>query len=91
VQAEVVGKNYKPKTPITPKKMFVKVNNPEDEESLVGLRKLCSKFAGLEEIILVVGEGETKKAIKMPFKIEVSEEFSGEVGKIFGSECVAVK
>ncbi|MDR2063193.1 MAG: DNA polymerase III subunit alpha [Candidatus Nomurabacteria bacterium] len=82
---------YLPPTPVELKKMFVKVENPDDEARLVDLRKVCHKFAGLEDVILVVGDGADKKAIKMPFKVEISDELSGEVRRIFGEECVAVK
>jgi DNA polymerase-3 subunit alpha len=82
---------YTPRAVSTPKKMFIKVKDPDDEESLLDLRKICRKFSGLEDIILVIGEGAAKKAIKMPFKVEVSDELSGEAARIFGADCVAVK
>jgi DNA polymerase-3 subunit alpha len=76
--------------PIKPKKLYVLIKNPSDKESLVKLKQSCSVYPGLSEIILVLGE-DKKKAMRLPFRCEPSEELTKELAEIFGAENVAVK
>ena len=72
------------------KKLFVHVRNPDDHDALLALKQICSKYPGVSDIILVLGE-DKKSAIKLPFKIESKEELMGELVKQFGEDCVALK
>ena len=76
-------------TPIKPKKMFIRVMDPSDKESLVKLKQSCSMYPGLSEIILVIGED--KKAMRMPFRCETCKALVDELVPIFGAEGVIVK
>ncbi|MBO4854901.1 hypothetical protein J5500_00660, partial [Candidatus Saccharibacteria bacterium] len=76
--------------PVKPKKLYVRVLNPSDTESLVKLKQSCSTYPGLSEIILVLGE-EKKKAMRLPFRCEPSKELTDELSEIFGEENVIVK
>ena len=71
------------------KKLFVHVKNPNDHESLLKVKKSCSKYPGLEEIILVLGE-EKNSAIRMPFKIDSNSQLAAELVQILGEECVKI-
>ncbi|MDR2336908.1 MAG: DNA polymerase III subunit alpha [Candidatus Nomurabacteria bacterium] len=82
---------YAPQKPISLKKLFIKINHPDNENDLLDLRKLCHKAAGLEDVVLVFCDEAGKKAVKMPFKVEISDELLREVKRIFGKDCVAVK
>lgn len=75
--------------PIKPKKMFIRVMDPSDKESLVKLKQSCSTYPGLSEIILVIGED--KKAMRMPFRCETCKALIDELVPIFGEEGVVVK
>ncbi len=72
------------------KKLFVHVKNPDDQESLVKIRNECSHFPGLSDIVLVLGP-EKQSAIKMPFRVDGSDELIGRLVKILGEDAVVLK
>ena len=72
------------------KKVFVHVKNPDDQASLVEIKKICSLFPGLSDIVLVLGP-EKQSAIKMPFRVDGSDELVGRLVKVLGEDAVVVK
>lgn len=72
------------------KKVFVHVKNPEDQTSLMRIRNECSHFPGLSDIVLVLGP-EKQSAIKMPFRVDGSDELIGRLVKILGEDAVVLK
>jgi len=72
------------------KKLFVHVKNPDDHDSLLLLKQICSKYLGTVDIVLVLGEGK-KSAIKLPFRVEPTDELIGELVKVLGEDAVVVK
>lgn len=82
--------------PVTPpkeevlKKVFVHVKNPEDQQVLVEIKKICGLFPGLCDIVLVLGP-EKQSAIKMPFRVDGSDDLVGRLVKVLGEDAVVVK
>lgn len=74
----------------TPQKLFVHVKNPDDHDSLLALKKLLNDFPGSNEVILVLG-AQKKSALRLPFRIETTQDLVERVGKIYGAECVVLK
>jgi len=72
------------------KKVFVHVKDPDDQHSLMQIRNECSKFPGLSDIVLVLGP-EKQSAIKMPFRVDGSDELIGRLVKILGEDAVVLK
>jgi len=72
------------------KKLFVHVKNPDDKESLVKLKQICGEYPGISEIVLVLG-ADKKSAIKMPFKVDGSDNLIGALVKILGEDAVVFK
>ena len=72
------------------KTVYVQVENPNDHERLMNLKKICAKYPGMEEVVLVIGDGE-KKAMKMPFKIDADSDLMKELVEVFGEACVKTK
>jgi hypothetical protein len=72
------------------KKVFVHVKNPDDQASLVEIKKICGLFPGLSDIVLVLGP-EKQSAIKMPFRVDGSDELVGRLVKVLGEDAVVVK
>lgn len=72
------------------KKLFVHIKNPDDHDALLALKQVSSRFVGVTDIILVLGETK-KSAIKLPFRIEPSSELVGELVKILGEDSVVLK
>ena len=71
-------------------RVFVHIKNPSDHESLLSVKKICGKFPGMSEIILVLGEVE-KSAIRMPFKVDSNSDLPKELVSLLGEECVVLK
>ena len=71
-------------------KVYVHIKNPNDHESLLAIKKLCGKFSGLSEMILVLGT-ENKSAIRMPFKVDAKTDLLKELVNLLGEDCVVLK
>ncbi len=72
------------------KKLFVHVKDPEDHSALLSLKQVCGDFVGNTDIVLVLGADKTS-AIRLPFRVDASEELIGELVKLLGEDCVALK
>ncbi|HMI08781.1 MAG TPA: DNA polymerase III subunit alpha [Candidatus Saccharimonadales bacterium] len=72
------------------KKLFVHIRNPDDHEALLALKQICSRYPGVSDIVLVLGE-DKKSAIKLPFRVESNEALMGELVIQLGEDCVALK
>jgi DNA polymerase-3 subunit alpha len=71
------------------KKLFVHIKNPDDHDALLMLKQICSQYNGLTDIVLVLG-AEKKSAIKLPFKIDPTDELMGALVKILGEDAVVL-
>ncbi len=54
------------------------------------LKQTCSEFPGFNDIVLVLGE-DKKSAIKLPFKVDTSDQLVGQLVKILGEDAVVLK
>ncbi|MCX6728542.1 MAG: DNA polymerase III subunit alpha [Candidatus Saccharibacteria bacterium] len=72
------------------KKLYVHINDPDDHDSLLSLKKVCSDYIGESDIVLVLGE-EKKSAIKLPFRVDLCKELVSAMAKILGEDKVVVK
>lgn len=72
------------------KRLFVHISNPDDHDALFALKKTCSRYTGLTDIVLVLGDNK-KSAIKLPFKVEASNDLIEELVKILGKDAVILK
>lgn len=72
------------------KKVYVNIKDPDDHEMLLSLKKICSDFPGMSDIIMVLGT-EKKSAIKLPFKVEANEVLIGTLVKKIGEDSVVLK
>ena len=81
--------SYVPHVPLV-RKLFVHIKNPEDADSLMKLKDICSKFPGTSDIVLVLGT-EKKSAIRLPFRVEDSDDLVGQLVKQLGEDAVVIK
>lgn len=86
-----------PAAPITPPKdhrherLWCLVKDPNDTDTLQEIKHLCDLHPGFQEIILVMQEKGEKKPLKMPFRVEATEELTSSLTKLLGDEAVKVK
>lgn len=72
------------------KKLFVHIKDPNDHEKLKTLKDICAKHAGQSDIVLVLGEG-SKTAIKLPFRVDESDNLVSDLVKVLGEDAVKLK
>ena len=72
------------------KKLFIHVKDPDNQAALMQIKQTCNDFPGINEIVLVLGE-DKKSAIKMPFRVDTSDELIGRLVKILGEDAVVLK
>lgn len=72
------------------KKLFVHVKDPDDHAALLALKQTCSDFVGNTDIVLVLGAEKTS-AIRLPFRVDASDDLISALVKLLGEDCVALK
>lgn len=72
------------------KKLFVHIKDPDDRDALLSLKKTCSEYPGILDIVLVLGN-EKKSAIKLPFKVDGCDKLIDSLSKILGKDSVKIK
>ncbi len=83
-----------PATPITPpkdprkEKLYILIEKPDDTDTLAAIRRLCDVSLGFQDVILVLKDGEEKKPLKMPFKVDVTDDLLTKLREIVGEANV---
>ncbi len=75
--------------PLKPKKLFVRINDSSNTKLLMDFKKMCGTYPGLSEVILVIGPD--KKAMRMPFRVELESVLLSGLNELFGEENVIAK
>lgn len=73
-----------------PKILYMHIKNPDEQDKLLAIKKVLNKSPGQSEAILVIGDNK-KTAIRLPFKVKLSQDLDNELAQILGSGCVAVR
>ena len=96
------ARNDLPKTDETPRvlkeppkdprkeRLYLLVEDTSDTETLTAIRRLADIYIGVQDVVLVLKEGETKRPLKMPFKVDASEELLTKLKELIGEERVKV-
>ncbi len=72
-------------------RLYLLIENPEDTDTLSAIRRLADLNVGFQEVILVLKDGETKRPLRMPFKVDVTDDLLGKLKELLGEEKVRVK
>jgi hypothetical protein len=72
-------------------RLYLLVENPDDTETLTAIRRLADIYLGMQEVVLVIKDGETKKPIRMPFKVDACDELVAKLRDLLGEENVKAK
>lgn len=80
----------KPVLPEPLKKLYIHIKNPDNQKALLELKQICGDFSGISDVILVLGETK-KSAIRMPFRVELSDTLVGRLVRSLGEDAVALK
>ena len=71
-------------------RLYILIENPEDTKTLTEIRRLADIYLGMQEVVLVLKDGEEKKPLRMPFKVEAEEELLSKLKELVGKDCVKV-
>lgn len=74
----------------TLKTVYIHVQDPDDHESLLAVKKTCGLHPGQQDIVMVLG-ADKASAIRLPFRVDAHAELVDALARILGDECVAVK
>ena len=83
-----------PVAPVTPpkdprkEKLYILIENPDNTDDLAAIRRLCDLSLGVQDVILVLKDGEEKKPLKMPFKVDATDELLTKLREIVGEANV---
>ena len=72
-------------------KLYILIENPDNTETLTAIRRLADINLGFQDVILVLKDGETKRPLKMPFKIDASDDVLKKLKELVGEDKVKVK
>ena len=71
-------------------RLYILVEDASDVETLTAIRRLADLNLGFPEVVLVLRDDGSKRALKMPFKVEVSEDLLTKLRELVGEENVKV-
>jgi len=86
-----------PRAPITPprdtrgEKLYVLVEDPNNVDTLSEIRHLCELNPGVQEIIMVLKDENGKRPLRLPFKVDVTDELTKPLADLLGASCVKVQ
>ena len=63
----------------------MRIEDTGEEKKLVALKRLLESKTGSTDVVLVMGPGLEKQAVKLPFKVTVDEETVREITELVGS------
>ena len=72
-------------------RLYVLIEDFNDTEVLSAIRRLADIYIGVQDVVLVIREGETKRPLKMPFRVEVCEELISKLKELVGENNVKIK
>lgn len=70
-------------------RVFIRIEDAEDTQSLFKLKQTLNKHPGDKEAILVIGEN--KNAVRLPFKVDTSNGLAAELKTFLAEDAVVIK
>lgn len=77
--------------PQKPSRLFLHIKDPSNHQQLMSLKASCSAMPGASEVVLVLGEGDDKSAIRLPFRVEANQSLLGQLNNLLGKDCVKLQ
>jgi len=70
--------------------MYVRIRKPDDHTALLAFKQACGVSPGQQDVVMVLGD-DNRSAIKMPFRVDATNDLVGNLVKLFGEDCVALR
>ena len=71
-------------------KLYVHVKDPNNHSQLINLKQTLNRHPGSTEAILVLGDKQ-KNALRLPFRVDISNGLQAELASLMSKEAVVVK
>lgn len=88
---EPVYRVTKPPVDHSHEKLYVLIEDPTNAEQLSEIRHICELNPGVQEVIMVLKDGNEKRPMRMPFRVDAEDELTDKLKEILGQECVKLK
>ena len=72
-------------------RLYLLIEDTSDTEALSAIRRLSDIHLGVQDVILVLKDGETKRPLRMPFRVDVNDDLLGKLRELLGEDKVKVK
>ncbi len=72
-------------------RLYINIEHLDDVEVLSDIRRLADIFLGSQEVVLVIYDEGIKRALKMPFRVEICHDLIAKLAAVVGAENVKVK
>lgn len=72
-------------------KLYVLIEDPANAEQLSEIRRICELNPGVQEVIMVLIDGEKKRPMRMPFRVDTEGELANELKELLGQEKVKIR
>jgi DNA polymerase-3 subunit alpha len=73
------------------KRVYVRLINSQDEVMLTALKQIMDEFSGPTEVVLVLGDNDSKQIIKLPSGMVPSDDAIGRLRAAVGDEQVVIQ
>lgn len=78
-------------TEVLSRRLFVRMDDSKNQEQLMSLKQVIDLHTGPTEVVLVLGEAEQRQAIKLPMKVDPSEDALQSLRGLFGEANVKLQ
>lgn len=72
-------------------RLYVLVEDPNNVDMLNEIRRLCELNPGVQEVVMVLKDETGKRPIRLPFRVEATDELTGPLAELLGAQCVKVQ
>lgn len=77
--------------PTKDKRLYIKLQSSEDRQTLMSIKKLVDEHSGNVDVVLVIADGKSKQAIKLPTQINPSEPVIKQLSSVVGGANIKVE
>lgn len=86
-----VAMQKKPTEVLTPERIYIRLPNSDDQQTLLSLKNAIDAHIGSTEVVLVLGEETRKQVIKLPSGINKTEDSLLQLTSLVGQENLRVQ
>ena len=69
-------------------RLYILIEDPNNTEVLSAIRRLADLNLGFQEVVLVLKEGEKKRPLRMPFRVDANEDLMVKLKELVGENNV---